>query len=173
MTILVILVGSIGHQSLPAYTVNELRLNVELSEDLVDPLGDASEDSIRAGSFTRVLQNAMREEFPDVSNRRELRELFQLFNSLNAPQLMNEVLEDFNLIGQQHSFRMPLADDLDLYLKGRLVEETSARFNTPLDITSDGRSVLLRAQDPVLQTGCPACASQSRTTSRRNKRRGS
>ncbi|MEC9249170.1 MAG: DUF3333 domain-containing protein, partial [Pseudomonadota bacterium] len=86
VTILVILVGSIGHQSLPAYTVNELRLNVELSEDLVDPLGDASEDSIRAGSFTRVLQNAMREEFPDVSNRRELRELFQLFNSLNAPQ---------------------------------------------------------------------------------------
>lgn len=149
VTILVILVGSIGHQSLPAYTVNELRLNVELSEDLVDPLGDASENSIRAGSFTRVLQNAMREEFPDVSNRRELRELFQLFNSLNAPQLMNEVLEDPNLIGQQHAFRMPLADDLDLYLKGRLVEETSARFNTPLDITSDGRGVLLRAQDPV------------------------
>lgn len=149
VAILLILVGSIARQSLPAYTVNELRLTVELSEELVDPLGDTSEASIRAGSFTRVLQNAMRAEFPDVSNRRELRELFQLFNALNAPQLMNDVLDDPGLIGRQHAFRMPLADDLDLYLKGRLVEETVTRFATPLDIAFDARGAQLRVDQPV------------------------
>lgn len=149
VAILVVLVGSIGRQSLPAYTVNEFQLEVELTADLVDPLGDASEDSIRAGSFTRVLQDAMREQFPDVRNRRDLRELFQLFNSLNAPQLMNDVLENPGLIGQRHAFRMPLADDLDLYLKGRLVEETVLRFTSPLAMEPDAGLMRLRIQDPV------------------------
>ena len=149
VAVLVVLLGSIGQQSIPAYTVNNLYLDVTLDADLVDPQGDESEASIRSGSFTRVLQQGMREQFPDVRNRRDLRELFQLYNALNAPQLMNDVLEDPSLIGTPYTFRMPLADDLDLYLKGLLVDESASTLTSELSITEADRSLSLSTPDDV------------------------
>jgi len=143
--ILVILLSSIVSGGLPAFTVNELELTVDLDEELVDPSGERSEDSLRRGSYSRVLQNAIRTEFPEVTGRRELRNLFSLYTALNATRLMDEVLEDPGLIGTQHRFTMPLADDLDLYLKGLLVEERSFQPQGTLSLEPSDAGVVVRS----------------------------
>lgn len=150
--ILVLLLGSITAQGLSAFTAHEITLEVELEQGLVDPAGDASEESIRQGSFSRVLQNAMREAFPEVRARRDLRELFQLYTPLNAPRLMDEVLSDPDLIGQTYRFRMPISDEMDLYLKGDLIEERTVAGTGALDVVIDGDEAALTSETPVFQS---------------------
>ncbi len=138
VAILVLLVGSIIMQALPAFTMNQLVLPVRLESDLVDPEGDGSEASLRRGSYGRVLQEAVRAQFPEVRDRRELRTLFTLYTSLNSTRLMDEVLADPGLVGDTAIFRMPLADDLDLYLKGRLVRDRTLETAGRLSVAETG-----------------------------------
>ena len=77
----------------------------------------------------------MREEFPAVTDRRDLRALFGLYTPLNSTRLMDEVLAEPALVGATHVFRMPIADELDLYLKGRLVQDRTLPSTGPLELS--------------------------------------
>lgn len=145
VAILFILIGSIASEGLPAFTAHELVLPAALDRDLVDPEGDGSEASLRRGSYNRVLQNALREEFPGVTSRGDVRTLFRLYTPLNATRLMDAVLQDPELIGTNYVFTMPLADDLDLYLKGRLVEDRTLPVGGHLSVAPEGEGVVLRS----------------------------
>lgn len=145
VAILCVLIGSIASEGLPAFTANELVLPVTLESDIVDPEGDGSEASLRRGSYNRVLQNALREEFPGVTARGDLRNLFSLYTPLNATRLMDAVLEDPTLVGSSYVFTMPLADDLDLYLKGRLVEDRTLPVDGRLSVEPEGDGVVLHS----------------------------
>jgi phosphate transport system permease protein len=145
VAILCVLIGSIANEGLPAFTAHELVLPVSLERELVDPEGDESEASLRRGSYNRVLQDALREKFPGVTARGDLRNLFTLYTPLNATRLMDDVLEDPTLIGTPYVFTMPLADDLDLYLKGRLVEDRTLAVGGRLSVTPEADAVILRS----------------------------
>jgi phosphate transport system permease protein len=146
--ILAVLLGSIIAQGLPAFTVHQLVLPVQLDAELVDREGDGSEASLRRGSYSRVLQEAIRAEFPDVSARRDLRNLFGLYTPLNSTRLMDEVLTRPELVGTTHTFRMPIADDLDLYLKGRLVEDRTLDTAGALTAQASEDGVLVQSSEP-------------------------
>ncbi|WP_300544569.1 phosphate ABC transporter permease PstA [Maricaulis sp.] len=146
--ILAVLLGSIIAQGLPAFTVHQLVLPVQLNAELVDREGDGSEASLRRGSYSRVLQEAIRAEFPDVSARRDLRNLFGLYTPLNSTRLMDEVLARPELVGTTHTFRMPIADDLDLYLKGRLVEDRTLDTAGALTAQAGEDGVLVQSSEP-------------------------
>ena len=150
--ILVVLLLSILSQGLPAFTVYQLVIPVRLEADVVDPGGDGSEASLRRGGYTRVLQDAMRAEFPDVTARRDLRNLFGLYTSLNSTRLMDDVLADPSLVGTTHVFRMPIADDLDLYLKGRLVEDRTLPARGRLSTVPGDGAVSLTMTAPDLRS---------------------
>jgi len=146
--ILFVLLISIMSQGLPAFTVNQLVLPVELDRDLVDPNGDGSEASLRRGAYSRVLQEAIRTEFPEVTARRDLRNLFSLYTPLNATRLMDAVLDDPALVGETYTFRMPIADDLDLYLKGRLVEDRTLDTDGRLSVDAADGGFAVRSSEP-------------------------
>lgn len=146
MAILLVLILSILNEGLPAFSVHNLVLPVSLERELVDQEGDASEASLRRGRYGAVLQNAMREEFPAVTDRRELRALFGLYTPLNSTRLMDEVLADPGLVGTTHVFRMPISDELDLYLKGQLVQDRVLPTTGRLELSEqDGSGVAISA----------------------------
>lgn len=145
VAILCVLIGSIASEGVPAFTANKLVLPVALERGLVDPEDDGSEASLRRGSYSRVLQNALREEFPGVTSRSDLRTLFSLYTPLNATRLMDAVLHDPSLVGTTYVFTMPLADDLDLYLKGRLVEDRTLPVTGRLSVTAGEDGLDLRS----------------------------
>lgn len=149
---LVTLIGSIVLQAMPALTQNTLTLPVTLEERLVDPQGDRSEDSLRAGSYNRILQMALQEQFPSVSGRSELRELFGLYTAVNAATLLNQVLDNPELVGQTIDFSMPISDDADLYLKGLTTPERFIAREVPIEISDSTGAVTLQAGQPVFQS---------------------
>ncbi|MGF1464008.1 MAG: phosphate ABC transporter permease PstA [Maricaulaceae bacterium] len=123
------LLGSVGWSSRSAFTVHEITLDVTLEADLVDPLGDQSERSIRRGNFNGVFQAALREQFPSVDDRARLRDLFGLIAPINAAGLLDLTLENPDRIGETIRYTAPLSDDGDLFLKGALTprRETPGR----------------------------------------------
>ncbi|MCR9127890.1 MAG: phosphate ABC transporter permease PstA [Alphaproteobacteria bacterium] len=148
---LVLLIGSILYQSVPAFTAHEVTLEVELDPALVDPRGDGSEASLRRGSYNTVIQNALQAQFPDVDERSELRELFGLYSAVNAARLLNTVVDQPELVGARYAFSFPISDDADLYLKGRTVDERRAAGDGMLTIIPSEADVTLRADSPAFQ----------------------
>ncbi|MBI1293069.1 phosphate ABC transporter permease PstA [bacterium] len=126
ISVLILLIGSIASQSIPAFRVNELTLPVTLEAARVDPAGDGSEASLRRGSYNSLLQEALRAEFPEIEDRGQLRELFGLYTPLNSARLQNQVLANPGLVGQTIDFTFPISDDADLYLQGLTTASSEA-----------------------------------------------
>jgi phosphate transport system permease protein len=126
IAVLFLLIGSIALQSIPAFRVHELTLPVTLEVSRVDPAGDRSEASLRRGAYNRLLQEALRAEFPHIEDRAELRELFGLYTPLNSARLQNHVLDHPDLVGQTIDFTFPISDDADLYLQGLTTTSSEA-----------------------------------------------
>ena len=157
-----LLVGSMLVQSVPAFTAHRLSLEVELDPALVDPRGDGGEASLRRGSYNTVIQNALREQFPEVEDRAELRELFGLYSAVNAARLLNTVVETPELVGARYTFTFPISDDADLYLKGRTVAETRAPGEGRLSITAHEDGVRLQADAAVFAPFADAIREEAR-----------
>ncbi|MEO1038880.1 MAG: phosphate ABC transporter permease PstA [Pseudomonadota bacterium] len=134
---LVLLLGSIAIQSAPAITQHKLTLPVEITAELADPRGDLSEASLRRGSYNTLIQNALREQFPTVAERAELRELFGLYSGVNAARLLNRVASAPELVGGRVEFTFPISDDADLYLKGVTVRERIQPGLAPIAISAE------------------------------------
>lgn len=146
---LALLVGSIMVHSVPAFTAHRLTLPVTLERSLVDPREDGTEASLRRGRYNAVLQTALRDQFPDVEGRAELRELFGLYSPVNSARLLNQVVANPQLVGQTIDFEFPISDDADRYLKGRSVEERQMAGTTRLSVSFVGEEVQIRAPEPV------------------------
>ncbi len=146
---LALLLGSILVQSVPAFTAHRLVLPVSLDRELVDPRGDLSEASLRRGSYNAALQAALRDQFPDVEGRATLRELYGLYNPINAARLLATVVEDPNRVGRTVDFEFPISDDVDRYLKGQAVDETRWTGSWPITVERHDEGVTLTSESPV------------------------
>lgn len=149
ISVLVLLLGSIGFQSVSAFTANVLSVPVTLEAGRVDPAGDGSEASLRRGSYNRLLQDVLRSEFPEVTERASLRELFALYTPLNAARLLNQVIDDPSLVGQSIIFEMPISDHADLYLKGRITPSSRATQSAPVTPSAVSGDVTITSDEPA------------------------
>ncbi len=146
---LAILLGSIGFQSLGAFTMNTLTLPVTINERQADPRGDGTEESLRRGNYNAIIQDGLRAQFPSVDDRAELRDLFGLYNGVNSASLMRKVVANPSLVGGTTDFTLPLSDDVDLYLKGITVSERFARRQGALDVVVSDQTVRLESAEPA------------------------
>lgn len=132
---LCLLLGSIIVQSLPAFTAHRMVLDVQIHAEIADPRGDRSEASLRRGAYNTLIQNSLREQFPEADTVNELRELYGLYSAVNAARLLNQVVNAPELIGERVSFSFPLSDDADLYLKGLTTDERRLSGDAPITLS--------------------------------------
>ena len=132
---LAVLLGSLIIQSLPAFTAHRMTLDVQINAEIADPRGDRSEASLRRGAYNTLIQDALREQFPMADTVAELRELFGLYSAVNAADLLNQVVQNPDLLGQTTRFTFPISDDADLYLKGLATEETRLPGAAPITLS--------------------------------------
>ncbi len=126
LSALVLLLASIGVQGLSAMTYHTVRYDVTLRAELIAPPGaDAPEDVSRnVEGFFEVVRENLLETFPEASESVALRrQLGDLVTRLAMLPAAREIARRPEMIGRQYSFRAPLNDDLDLYLKGQGVAE--------------------------------------------------
>nr|WP_206203051.1 phosphate ABC transporter permease PstA [Thioalkalivibrio sp. XN8] len=106
-----------------AFQQTYMKLEFNLDAETVDPQGDASEASLRAGNYLAVVRNALYGLFPEVTSRSDRRALNSLVSTGAMFELQNMVLDDPSLVGQTIELWVPADDDADMYRKGRITTE--------------------------------------------------
>jgi len=112
------LIGSIAWRGLPAFAQHEVALEIYFDPGVIDPQGDADPKSLGTADYTALVRTGLRELFPEVSLRREKRELSRLMSGGAGFELRKRVLSDADWIGRRERLWLPLSDDADLYFKG-------------------------------------------------------
>lgn len=121
LSALFVLSYSIISQAIPAFSKHRIVFDLTLDEAIVAPQGRQNGEAISSNvsGFYTLLQSDLQASFPEAAqDRSSRRELNELVTRLAVLDIARKVAKSPELIGTSHRFTAPLADDLDLYLKG-------------------------------------------------------
>lgn len=109
---LVGLLGTISAKGAPAFLQTNITLSVFFDPAKIDA------ENLNGVNFQAIARNALYEMFPEVTERRERRQLGQLISVAADQQLREMVRETPSLIGKTQDVTLLAGDDLDLVVKG-------------------------------------------------------
>ncbi|HEV7254324.1 MAG TPA: phosphate ABC transporter permease PstA [Mesorhizobium sp.] len=143
---LAILLGTIVSQALPALRANYAVLDLDLSPARVDPAKAA------AANFDDIVNDALGEAFPSVTERRERRTLRGLISSGASTIVKRDALDGDLTLGGRLPVPILLDDEADLYLKG-LTARGRERQTLPglVAVSGAGDEVTLTFADNTIQ----------------------
>ncbi len=116
---LVILMTDIISKSIPAFTLNYVKLDIAYTAENLGIAEDADETMIASGNFRKLVRNTVYEMFPDVTKRRDKKLLAKLVSNEAEFQIKQTLLENPDFLGQRKETWVLLDDDVDSYLKSR------------------------------------------------------
>ncbi len=117
---LVVLLGSVLWQGVPAFFETRLRLDVPLPEASIDPERTRDPAVLGAANYQGLVRAALSTLLPESRERRAKRELGELLSRGAAFELRDAVLAHPEAIGSTLTLELPLSDDADLFFKGRV-----------------------------------------------------
>jgi phosphate transport system permease protein len=91
-----------------------------------------NKDDPANSNFPGLIKKTLRNEFPDVKNRKEKKELYSLVSSGAAFQLQTLIQQQTDLVGRKITIQVPVDDDVDMLIKGNIdrnVPESNRRIN--------------------------------------------
>lgn len=89
------------------------------------PNDGSLQDAIFQADFDGMIKAALRDQFPDVTKRRDKRSLYQLVSPGAGYELRDHILANPEQIGKTVEIRLLANDDVDMYIKGH-VEKSAA-----------------------------------------------
>jgi phosphate transport system permease protein len=128
---LVLLFTSIIANGYTAFMQHFIQLEVYLDPEVLDPQGERDPQQLGTANYGGLVKQALRETFPQVTNRRDKRALYSLVSSGADFELRDRVLADPDIIGSRLTLWVPADDDADMFLKGhidRADEESNRRI---------------------------------------------
>jgi phosphate transport system permease protein len=124
----VLLFGSILSRGLSAFQQARLTLEVFYDPAIIDPDGQKDPAVLASANYNLLVRNALRNLFPEVQARSELRALSGMVSGSAAFELQRRVQADPRRIGTQERIDVLASADVDQLLKGsidRLLPEAS------------------------------------------------
>ena len=121
---LFILLFDIVSKGTPAFTQQHLQIAVNFDPQTLGIDRDATEEEIARADFSGVIKSSLRTMFPDVSGRRDKRQLYRLVSIGAEYDLRDRVIADPSLIGQQQDIWLLAHSEAAAYLKGQVSRDT-------------------------------------------------
>ena len=115
---LTLLLASITSEGYTAFYQHAVTLEIHFAEDVLDPDGARDPEVLGAANYPALVKQALGELFPDVSGRKDLRDLAALVSSGAGFDLRRRVLENPDLVGTRQRVKLPLSADADMFFKG-------------------------------------------------------
>ena len=117
---LALLFVTIGGRGLPAFAQTYISMDVDLDPAVIDPSGARGSQVLSTANYQSLIRKSLRDSFPDVSGRRNQRELYRLISS-SAPFVVRDmVMQDPDLIGLKIDVSFPVSADIDQLQKGNI-----------------------------------------------------
>ena len=129
---LALLLGTIFTAGFSTFFSTEIKLTIHYDaatlgiSDLNDP------DQVRMADWSQLVKKALKERFPEVSGRKQLREMNGLSSSISIYILKDRLLANPALLGTTEDLWLMADDEVDAYMKGQVdpsVPELERRFN--------------------------------------------
>ncbi|MEO5373815.1 MAG: phosphate ABC transporter permease PstA [Alphaproteobacteria bacterium] len=121
---LVALFGSIIGRGWSAFGQTMLTLEVTLDPAVIDPDGRREPSALASADYQGLIKTALGTLFPEVTDRQQRRQLFELASSGASFRLRDLVVETPALIGSTVTVRVPARDTVDQYVKGHILAST-------------------------------------------------
>lgn len=103
-----------------AFAQTYIQLDVRYSAEAIDPAGARAREDLEGADYQALVKAALREQFPQVTERAELRKLYGLVSSAAEITLRDRVLADPQLIGREERLWLLAKDQVDLLVKGEI-----------------------------------------------------
>ena len=117
---LALLLVDITIKAIPAFTVTEIKLDVQVDRDALGlpAEGAITDEMLSAVNYGGVIKKSMRKAFPEASSRKEKKLLYRLLSSGAEFDLADKLRADPDLIGDQPlSLWFKADDDVDTFYK--------------------------------------------------------
>lgn len=127
---LLVLLTDISIKAMPAFIQTQIQLKLDLSEEKLGINKTSNTKEIKSVDFRNIIRDALRQQFPQVKNRKQKKDLYSLVSYGAEYQLRDYILAHRELIGTQTSFKLFADDDVDAIIKGtidRTKKESSRR----------------------------------------------
>ena len=114
----VFLFYSIISKGYTAFEQTFIRLDVNYAAAIIDPDGKRGAAELAAANYEAVVRAALRERFPELSQRADLKKLYAVMSAGAADTVRDRVLADPARIGQSESLWLMADDHIDMLVKG-------------------------------------------------------
>ena len=116
----VFLFGTIFAQGASVFRQSYVELPIFYDAEVIDPSGARNPEELVAADYQALVRAALREKFPQVEGRPNLRELYGLVSSAASIDLQQRVVADPSLIGQRETLWLLADDTVDMFMKGKV-----------------------------------------------------
>jgi len=117
--VLLLFISIIGN-GYTAFVQTHLKLEVELTESVIDPDGTRDVATLSRANYAKLVREAVFPLFPEVRSRGEKRKILAMVSKGASFKLRRMVMEDPELIGGKQTVWVPMASDIDMLLKGHI-----------------------------------------------------
>src|SRR5512139_350701 len=155
-----LLFGSIVSKGYTAFRQAYLTLEIHYDPAVIYPEGSADPAALAGANYNTLIRNSLRELFPEVTGRAELRQLSQLVSNSAAHQLQQRLMAHPGLVGQREKLHFLAGADVDQLLKGAIDRKAgeSSRVLTDqqlawIDVLSQKAGLRLEFNTPFLFNG--------------------
>ncbi len=104
----------------PAFQQTYIQLPVHFAAGMIDPDGSRERDTLVRANYLKLVRDALKEQFPEVTDRREQRALNAILSPAAPLQLQDLVLSNPSVIGTTRDVWVLADDDIDQFVKGHI-----------------------------------------------------
>ena len=129
LALLMVVIVSKGYS---AFVQTHILVEVTFDREVIDPDNTNDPGVISQANFRGIARGAIRKMFPEVTSRRDRRQLYRIFSSEIDFQLMRMARDDPSVIGTTRQVWLKAGADIDMLTKGfidRDVPESNRRVN--------------------------------------------
>jgi len=116
---------SIVSRGYSAFEQAMVQVEVQIDEAVIDPQGTRNADDLARADYGALVKKSIDQLFPDVTARRDKRELRKLLSPGAVYDVRERVRNDAGLIGQTIALWVPASDDVDQLLKGNISRDVA------------------------------------------------
>ena len=111
--------------ALPGFQETRVTFEIEFSKEIIDPEGSNDPKVIGGANYRKIVRDSFYALFPNVSGRRDKRELAKIISSGSSFIVRDMVLANPSLIGTTTEISLPLSADMDQFFKGGISAEVA------------------------------------------------
>ena len=116
----VLLFADIVVKGWPAFWQTSIRLDIYFDPQVLYQDGQQDPQTLATADYSQLWKKALRQDFPEATERTQLRALYGLISSGASFQLRDRVMADPSLIGQTKEVWLLADDTVDSFFKGSI-----------------------------------------------------